>query len=156
LAYRKIDPLDYVNDVEYNLKEFVEKELDGYYVFDIEDSYNAVKVEPYKPVYFFQMGDTNRTKRDVVVSDKGEKADIIVLQYVLFILLNDDYSDLKPRRELNKISNKLLDTVDKNKEDLLDPFNKFSISSQVDGTLETPNGFTVNKHFINIKIIREK
>ena len=54
------------------------------------------------------------------------------------------------------ISNEIIDKVDIKKEDLLVPFTDISVSSQVDGTLETPNGFSVNKHFLNIKIIREK
>lgn len=156
MAYKEINPLDYVNDVEYNLKEFVEQELGGYYVFELDESYNAVNAEPYKPVYYFQLGDTNRLKKNIVISDKGKRGDKVVLQYVLFVLLNDDYSDIKTKRELNKFSTEVMDAIEDNKEDLLVPFNDISISSQVDGTLNTPNGFSVNKHFLNIKIIREK
>lgn len=156
MSYKKITPLDYVNDVEYNLKEFVEQELDGYYVFELDNSYNAVNAEPYKPVYYFQLGDTNRLRKNVVISDGGKRGDIIVLQYLVFVLLNNEYSSIKTNRELNKISNELIDTLDLKKGDLLTVFNEIDISSQVDGTIKAPNGFSVNKHFLNIKIIKEK
>lgn len=157
MAYKKIQPNNIVNDIEYNLKELVEQELDGYYVFSIENSQHAVQSEPYKPVYYFQLSDTKRVKNNIIIDDEGNRGDIISAQYAVFILLNDDYNpQLKTKRDLNKISNSFVDTIHKKQEILLNYFEDIRISTQTEGTTDSPQGFAVNKHLLNITVEKDR
>jgi hypothetical protein len=157
MAYKQIDPADIVNDAEFNLKELIEQEFDAHYVFEMEESYNAVDSEPYKPVFYFQFGDTKPIKRNVIINEEGARGDKISIQYIVFVLLNDDYNpDIKTKRDLNRVSNDFVDTVDIKKEKLLEYFDSFNLSTQVDGSVKSPEGFTVNKHMLSLVVNKER
>jgi len=153
VAYQELEPKDFVNSVEFNLKEFVIQELDAYYVFDIEDSFKAVQKQPYKPVIYFQLGDTITIKQNSILSNGGHRGDIINLSYVVFVLLNDEYGT---SRDVNRASNKLVDKINENKHEILDYFEDIYIGNQVDNATKNPSGFRVNKHMMNITAIKSR
>ena len=153
MAYKELEQDDFVNSVEFNLKEFVEQELDAYYVFDIEDSFKAVQTEPYKPVIYFQLADVRTLKENGILSNEGHRGDIINLSYTIFVLLNDEYGK---SRDINRASNNLVDTLNKNKHKLLDYFENIYIGNQADNATKSPNGFKVNKHMMNSTAIKKR
>jgi hypothetical protein len=154
--YKKIDPDNYLNDIEFNLKEFIEQNFDAHYVFDIDNSYKAVASEPYKPVFFFQFGDTNIIRENVITADDYKRADFISFEYVVFLLLNDNFTDNNTKRELNKISNQFLNTFIQKQPKLLEYFESINLSSQGNGNIKSPNGFLVSQHNLNGIIKKER